>query len=341
MGESSMASSASYPTEPMIYSGRFSTSDLPERDRHDAWQGRSPSPIGRLHETRPYEAFDVTTEFVTLGWLRVHFSTMSGQYFERTAAMARADGFDDLGISVRFRGAARGEMNGASLVGESGSIVLSDMAQAQRHVSEASSSVYFSLPRAFAEQFLPNVETLHGLTIAPDAAALLREHLTQIWRNARLLRADQGPRLAATVMDLLAVAVAQEQGGCVAPDAAAEAALARARAEIEARLGSATLTVASLCRILGVSRSALYRLFEAEGGVQAYITRRRLERVAVTLSEAGDRDRIADIAERWGFCDAAYLGRLFRERFGMTPSDYRAFSRLRTESSSSPAPRAA
>ncbi len=336
-----MASTAPYLSGPTIYGGCFSTSHLPERDRHHAWQGRSPSPIGRLHETRPYEPFDVTTEFVMLGWLKVHFSTISGQYFERTEAMARADGFDDLGISVRFRGAARGDMNGVSLIGESGSIVLSDMAQAQRHVSEASSSVYFSLPRAFAEQFLPGVETLHGLTIAPDAAVLLREHLAQIWRNAHLLRADQGPRLAATVIDLLAVAVAQERGGSVARDAAADAALAHARAEIEARLGSATLTVASLCRAIGMSRSALYRLFEVEGGVQAYITRRRLERVAATLGDPDQQIRIGDLAERWGFCDAAYLSRLFRERFGMTPSDYRAFSRLRTESSSIPAPRVA
>jgi len=117
--------------------------------------------------------------------------------------------------------------------------------------------------------------------------------------------------------------------------------MTRARAEIETRLGSATLTVATLCRVLGMSRSALYRLFEDEGGVHAYVTRRRLESVAAALGESSERDRIADIAERWGFCDAAYLGRLFRERFGMTPSDYRAFSRSRTATQSSETPRAA
>jgi len=33
---------------------------------------------------------------------------------------------------------------------------------------------------------------------------------------------------------------------------------------------------------------------------------------------------IAALAERWGFCDAAYLGRAFRETYGMTPGDYHA-----------------
>lgn len=255
--------------------------------------------------------------------------------------MAAADGVDDLVVNVRFRGGAVGDMNGVALDALGEATLLSDMAQPQRHLSEASSTAYFHVPRGLAERYLPSVRSLHGMAIQPDTAVLLREHLRQIWRQADRLPVDQGARLAGTVLNLLAVAVAQQRGGQATREAAAGAALARARAEIEARLGSATLTVAALCRTLGMSRSALYRLFEDEGGVHAYITRRRLERVAGTLSDSIEGERIADIAERWGFCDAAYLGRLFRERFGMTPSDYRAFSRSRAEARSSETPRAA
>ena len=322
-----MMNSVSGPSGSTILAGRFCTAGLPERDRYDAWRSRSPSTAGRLYETRPYEAFDMASDLVLLGPLKIHFSTITGQCFERTHATAAADGVDDLVVNVRFRGAALGDMNDRSLVGPAGSIVLTDMAQPQDHWSEASSTAYFHVPRALAEQFLPSVRSLHGLAIAPDKATLLREHLWQIWRAAEHLPIDQSDRLAGTVLDLLAVAVAQQCGGQPRPEAVDNATLLRARAEIEARLGSAMLSVANLCRTLGVSRSALYRLFAAEGGVQAYITRRRLDRVAATLRDPLDRDRIADIAERWGFCDAAYLGRLFRERFGMTPSDYRAFNR--------------
>jgi len=324
-----------------LFGGRFATGDLPERDRHEAWCSRSPSTVGRLYETRPHEPFDVATDLVMLGPLKIHFSTISGQSFERTRAMAAADGVDDLVVNVRFRGGAVGDMNGAALDALGESTLLTDMAQPQHHVSEASSTAYFHVPRALAERYLPSVRSLHGLAIPPSTAALLREHLRQIWRHADRLPIDQGIRLAGTVMDLLAVAVAQERGGRATPEAVAGAAMARARAEIEARLGSATLTVATLCRALGMSRSALYRLFEDEGGVHAYIRQRRLESVAAALGESTERDRIADIAERWGFCDAAYLGRLFRERFGMTPSDYRAFSRSRPVLMSSETPRAA
>lgn len=324
-----------------LFGGRFATGDLPERDRHEAWCSRSPSTVGRLYETRPHEPFDVATDLVLLGPLKIHFSTISGQSFERTQAMVAADGVDDLVVNVRFRGGAVGDMNGAALDALGESTLLTDMAQPQHHVSEASSTAYFHIPRALAERYLPSVRSLHGLAIPPSTAALLREHLRQIWRHADRLPVDQGTRLAGTVMDLLAVAVAQERGGRATPEAVAGAAMMRARAEIEARLGSATLTVATLCRALGMSRSALYRLFEDEGGVHAYIRQRRLESVAAALGESTERDRIADIAERWGFCDAAYLGRLFRERFGMTPSDYRAFSRSRPVLQSSETPHAA
>ncbi|WP_295563303.1 helix-turn-helix domain-containing protein [uncultured Sphingomonas sp.] len=42
------------------------------------------------------------------------------------------------------------------------------------------------------------------------------------------------------------------------------------------------------------------------------------------MRREGGRGTIAALAERWGFCDAAYLGRAFRETYGMTPGDYHA-----------------
>ncbi len=111
-------------------------------------------------------------------------------------------------------------------------------------------------------------------------------------------------------------------GTLLAP-ARPESARVRAERVIEERLGSAMLTVANLCRWTGMSRSSLYRLFDGDGGVQAFIRTRRLACVAEEL-RTGGAGRVADIAERWGFCDAAYLARVFREVHGVTPSAYRA-----------------
>lgn len=97
-----------------------------------------------------------------------------------------------------------------------------------------------------------------------------------------------------------------------------------ARAEIREHLGSRALTVANLCRRVGVSRSTLHRLFEADGGAQTFIRNARLDAARLSLLDPENRERISALAERLGFSDAAHLSRLFRARYGETPTACRA-----------------
>ena len=166
---------------------------------------------------------------------------------------------------------------------------------------------------------------LHGHVVAPEHAALLVSHLALLRGQAEHMPAASGPMLAQTILDLLSVSVAASFAERpVDRDRHERALRVQLRDEIERNLGSPSLTVARLSRSLGVSRSTLYRLLQDEGGVQAYIRTRRLEKVAEALRREGGRGTISALAERWGFCDAAYLGRAFRETYGMTPGDYHA-----------------
>jgi AraC-like DNA-binding protein len=52
--------------------------------------------------------------------------------------------------------------------------------------------------------------------------------------------------------------------------------------------------------------------------------RRRLEECARAISDAAQRSRtVTEIAFLHGFNNASHFGRVFRERYGATPSDYR------------------
>jgi AraC-like DNA-binding protein len=103
-------------------------------------------------------------------------------------------------------------------------------------------------------------------------------------------------------------------------------AFAAACAFINRHLGSARLGPELIARQLGCSRAHLYRVFARHAETVAdYIREARLRRARDLLMADALRDqRIGDIALRCGFADPVHFARLFRQRFGLTPSDARA-----------------
>ncbi|MEM9765432.1 MAG: helix-turn-helix domain-containing protein [Pseudomonadota bacterium] len=93
------------------------------------------------------------------------------------------------------------------------------------------------------------------------------------------------------------------------------------RSYIEDSLRDPALTPETLCAAFGVSRSALYRHFESDGGVSRYIRNRRLNRCLLEIAGGPPRrGRIAAVARRWGFDDQNAFLRHFKKRFGVAPS---------------------
>ena len=91
-------------------------------------------------------------------------------------------------------------------------------------------------------------------------------------------------------------------------------------AYVEANLQSATLSVDSILANFGTSRASLYRMFDDEGGVRNYITRRRLLRALIEIAQNPKRrGQIHAAAERWGFSSDANFNRTVRRHFGMSP----------------------
>lgn len=78
----------------------------------------------------------------------------------------------------------------------------------------------------------------------------------------------------------------------------------------------------------GMSVRSLYRLFADQGLVVAqYIKNRRLDLCAAALHHAHDDEKLAGIGYRWGFSDHSHFSTAFKQRFGMSPGEYRKRSR--------------
>lgn len=74
----------------------------------------------------------------------------------------------------------------------------------------------------------------------------------------------------------------------------------------------------------GMSVRSLYRMFADKGLVVAqYIKNRRLDLCAKALRSAADDEKLAGIGFNWGFTDHSHFSTAFRQRFGISPGEYR------------------
>ena len=98
-----------------------------------------------------------------------------------------------------------------------------------------------------------------------------------------------------------------------------------ARAVVEAHIGEAGFTVEQFAGDLSVSRSTLRRrLKDATGQTPAEFVRHlRLERAAQLLQEDEDL-RVYQLADAVGYESPDHFSRLFRDHFGVAPSEYPA-----------------
>jgi AraC family transcriptional regulator, positive regulator of tynA and feaB len=92
---------------------------------------------------------------------------------------------------------------------------------------------------------------------------------------------------------------------------------------IEANLADPLLSVPTVAAHFGISIRYLHRVFEGrDKSFGQLVLERRLLRCAGDLGASGG-SRISDVALRWGFSDISHFNRSFRQRFGLSPREYR------------------
>lgn len=94
---------------------------------------------------------------------------------------------------------------------------------------------------------------------------------------------------------------------------------------IKCHMDDSDLSPDRIAGALNVCRRTLYHAFSSiDETPQATVQRLRLERCRDLLAQGGTaRPNITELALQCGFSDPAYFARLFRKRFGITPSQCR------------------
>jgi AraC family transcriptional regulator, positive regulator of tynA and feaB len=132
-------------------------------------------------------------------------------------------------------------------------------------------------------------------------------------------------RMSYTLLDLIAAAYSVSPHARHEHSSLVAAHRARIIRYIEAHLRDPGLNPTTVARACKITARYLHHLFSTESEtVTQYIQRRRLEECARALIAAPVRGRlVTEIAFDYGFNSLTHFGRVFRNQFGQTPSEYR------------------
>jgi AraC-like DNA-binding protein len=314
-----------------------STRHLPPQQQFDAWREANASFL--IHHSPPsrpesYEAEATTWSF---GRLALTKAETPGGAYSRTAECLRRDGLDHWCFSMATQGSRVHRTRDQISMMRPGEIMLDSLAQPFEVARTRSAWLFLYLPR----DLLPEASGLsHGCRMlnTPEGR-LLGEHLRLLAAELPNMNAAEAERMAEATQAMIALAVAPGSGAEQAisgPVAAAQ--IMRLRALIRANIGSATFGPARLCRLAGISRSQLYRLFEVHGGVAQCIQRERLAAAHRALSNPADLRSISEVGESVGLFDPSSFSRMFRRSYGISPRELRLVTSAGTHSAGSQMP---
>lgn len=132
-------------------------------------------------------------------------------------------------------------------------------------------------------------------------------------------------RLAGCLADLLAVSMVSSLPAPTVTDRDEGQMLERIRKVVLCNLSDSNLCVAKVADDIGLSPRQVHAIFSRSGTtLMRWVWDQRLQRIASELGNPVLSSRpVSQIAFEWGFNEAAHFSRLFKARYGMSPTHYR------------------
>jgi AraC-like DNA-binding protein len=183
------------------------------------------------------------------------------------------------------------------------------------------------VPRTALEEVFPDPGALHGRVLGANepAAQLIVQRVKVLAASIAYLSFDDAYQRVQELVHLIAEAFGEQAGFRGSKPAIARAiAFDATRRFVQANLSEPDLSPERVVDSLGFSRARIYRLFQHEGGLHAYIRHLRLRTAADDLVRFPGVP-IAEIAFSIGFKSASDFTRAFRRAYGFAPQDVRTY----------------
>lgn len=232
-------------------------------------------------------------------------------------------------VSIQTQGKGVLRQDGRDALLSPGDFALYDSTRAyELHFEGDFQQIVLKLPGEQLRSAVRDTEKLTATTVSGRAGAghLMISMIKTLWDDIDALEPASAVAVAGGVLNILVAGLQTLPASkCRSVSSLTSYHLTRVKSELDSRLRNPTLLVIDVARDLGISVGHIHRLFRQEAITPAqYIWSRRLEmcsRDLVDPSRAGHS--ISEVAFSWGFNDAAHFSRSFRERFGVSPREWR------------------
>lgn len=312
---------------------RFSTDNLPEKDRLTVWRETCARTMMHVDMDPPREGvFRCTAEVRTLPNLGIATIATTPNRLTRSRSLV-ADGNDDFLFVIPLEGRAEIKQRDreAALVA-SNAFLMKCESPSSTTVQSFSRFMSLAVPAAILSPMMAGIDP-ELLPVIPDrveAVRLLTGYLSSLHQDVVLSAPATRHLVVSHVHDLIALAVgATRDMAEVARGRGLRAArLQAAKTHIAAHLGQSDLSVETVAVDQGVTPRYIRKLFEIEGAsFSEFVLAQRLTRAHRMLGDPRfSSQSISSIAFAVGFGDISYFNRTFRRHFGATPSEVRAGS---------------
>ncbi len=279
-------------------------------------------PLGRS----PFEASFSVEQIGPLGMAKA---------FSQPATIERTSGHIDERVRRRVTllmpvsGRLRVSHYGQDSSLEEHDLILTDSFMPSRtSFEEPNASLIAVMPYQALLRHLPNPESVFGRPVSGrhGFGQLVGTMLQAIWTQVEQgLPTQHGAALVQSLCGVVATAFAAGGSADASESVVSMTRRAQIKRYIERNLNDTELNANSVAKGLGLSPRYTRMVFAAEAeSIPDYIMRRRLEECANQLASDGWRQRsITETAVAWGFSSMAHFARAFKERFSVTPSEYR------------------
>lgn len=308
----------------------FNTGSLPVHKRLDYWN--------ELNSSTPSPTFTDTTELVNFCpsmvrtsvdrlWLGLVCSSASVVHHAREHVARTREAL--FFLKVQVQGCSRHQQDGRIAELEVGDFTLVDSTRPYQMSFEAANKVLvLGIADSMLRRHVAYPEGLVAIRMSGQESLnnILSDFAMGLWRQYSGLDVDSvGGNLVNALLSLTAAAYAGVADAHPVGSAHMEALRLRIIHYIEKHLDDSDLSPKSIAAMMARSCRYVHAIFtRGDETISRYILRRRLEECARILGSSAHRMRsISAIAFDYGFSSCTNFGKVFRERYGVTPTEYR------------------